>query len=462
MHCDVLVLGGGNAALCAALCAREAGASVLVLEVAPIDSRGGNSRHTRNLRCMHDAPEDVLVEHYREDEYWDDLWRVTGGRTDPLLARTTIQESARVRPWMRAHGVRFQPSLGGTLHLGRTNAFFLGGGKALLNAYYRSAHALGVQVRYQAEVIGLEIERGRFVAALVRQHGCTERIAARVLVAAAGGFESNLEWLRDAWGPPADNFIIRGTPFNRGVVLRALLDGGAAQVGDATQCHAVAIDARAPKFDGGIVTRVDCVSLGIVVNRNAQRFYDEGEDFWPKRYAIWGRLVAQQPEQIAYSIIDSKALGRFMPPVFPGERGQTIEELADKLSLDCAALRATVDDFNAAVRPGTFDHAVLDDCVTENLAPPKTHWAQRVDSPPFLGFPLRPGITFTYLGVKTDGRARILMDDGAVSPNMFAAGEIMAGNVLGQGYVAGIGMTIGTVFGRIAGTEAARSARSLQ
>ena len=462
MQHDVLVLGGGNAALCAALCAREAGASVLLLECAPFDFRGGNSRHTRNLRCMHDAPEDVLIEHYREEEYWDDLWRVTGGRTDKALARLTIRDSARVRPWMRSHGVRFQPSLGGTLHLGRTNAFFLGGGKALVNAYYRSAEALGVDVRYEAEVVGIEIERGRFVAALVRQGERTERISARVVVAAAGGFESNLEWLREAWGPAADNFIIRGTPYNRGAVLRALLDGGAAQVGDPTQCHAVAIDARAPKFDGGIVTRVDCVSLGIVVNRDAQRFYDEGEDFWPKRYAIWGRLVAQQPDQIAYSIIDSKAIGRFMPTVFPGERADNVEELADKLNLDRAALRATVDGFNAAVRPGKFDHAVLDDCVTEGVDPPKTHWAQKIDAPPFYGYPLRPGITFTYLGVRVDERARIVMSDGSCSPNMLAAGEIMAGNVLGQGYVAGIGMTIGTVFGRIAGAEAARAARTLQ
>ncbi len=462
MQHDVLVLGGGNAALCAALCAREAGASVLLLECAPFDFRGGNSRHTRNLRCMHDAPEDVLIERYREEEYWDDLWRVTGGRTDKALARLTIRDSARVRPWMRSHGVRFQPSLSGTLHLGRTNAFFLGGGKALVNAYYRSAEALGVDVRYETEVVGVEIERGRFVAALVRQGERTERISARVVVAAAGGFESNLEWLREAWGPAADNFIIRGTPYNRGAVLRALLDGGAAQVGDPTQCHAVAIDARAPKFDGGIVTRVDCVSLGIVVNRYAQRFYDEGEDFWPKRYAIWGRLVAQQPEQIAYSIIDSKAIGRFMPTVFPGERADNVEELADKLNLDRAALRATVDGFNAAVRPGAFDHAVLDDCVTEGINPPKTHWAQKIDAPPFYGYPLRPGITFTYLGVRVDERARIVMSDGSCSPNMLAAGEIMAGNVLGQGYVAGIGMTIGTVFGRIAGAEAARAARTLQ
>ncbi|MDQ3189610.1 MAG: FAD-dependent tricarballylate dehydrogenase TcuA [Pseudomonadota bacterium] len=462
MRCDVLVLGGGNAALCAALTARESGASVLLLECAPIEFRGGNSRHTRNLRCMHDTPEGVLIESYGEHEYWDDLWRVTGGLTDESLARLTISESARVRPWMHRHGARFQPALGGTLHLGRTNAFFLGGGKALLNAYYRSARMLGVEVRYDSEVVALEIAHGRFIAAIVRQGERTERIEASALVAAAGGFESNLEWLRDAWGPAADNFIVRGTPYNRGAVLRALLDSGAEQVGDPTQCHAVAIDARAPKFDGGIVTRVDCVSLGIVVNRASQRFYDEGEDFWPKRYAIWGRLVAQQPDQIAYSIIDSKAIGRFMPPVFPGERAATIPELADKLSLDRPALQATIDQFNASVQPGTFDHAVLDDCATAGITPPKTHWAQCIEKPPYFGFPLRPGITFTYLGVRVDADARIVMSDGARSANMVAAGEIMAGNVLGQGYVAGIGMTIGTVFGRIAGASSARLAQSMQ
>ena len=166
--------------------AREAGASVLVLECAPIESRGGNSRHTRNLRCMHAAPEDVLIDSYGEDEYWDDLWRVTAGRT-MRRCRLTICESARLRPWMKKHGVRFQSALGGTLHLGRTNAFFLGGGKALLNSYYRSAETLGVHVRYGAEVVGLEIEDRRFIAAIVRRGESTERIEARVLVAAAGG-----------------------------------------------------------------------------------------------------------------------------------------------------------------------------------------------------------------------------------------------------------------------------------
>ena len=230
---------------------------------------------------------------------------------------------------------------------------------------------------------------------------------------------------------------------------------GAHTVGEATQCHCVAIDGRAPKFDGGIVTRLDCVPLGIVVNKQAERFYDEGEDLWPKRYAIWGRLVAQQQDQIAYSIIDSKVIGRFMPSVFPAIAASTIAELAVKLELPPQKVDATVRQFNQAVRPGTFDHQILDNCRTEGLNPPKSHWAQAIDTPPFYGYPLRPGITFTYLGVRVNERAEV---QGLGSTNIFAAGEIMAGNVIGKGYLAGLGMTIGSVFGRIAGKEAARAA----
>jgi tricarballylate dehydrogenase len=256
----------------------------------------------------------------------------------------------------------------------------------------------------------------------------------------------------------ADNFVVRGTPYNKGRVLRALLDAGMKQVGDAKQCHAVAVDGRAPKFDGGIVTRVDAVPFGIVVNQRAARFYDEGEDFWPKRYAIWGRLVAQQPGQIAYVIIDSKPVGKFMPTVFPPVVAASIGELAQRLGLDGGALQATVATFNQAVRPGRFDPAGLDDCTTAGLDPPKTHWALPLDRPPFYGYSLRPGITFTYLGVQVDEDARVLLDSGARTENVYAAGEIMAGNILGQGYLAGFGMTIGTVFGRIAGRKAAAHA----
>ena len=455
---DVLVIGGGNAALCAALMAREAGASVLLLESSPRAWRGGNSQHTRNLRCMHDAPQDVLVDAYPEEEYWQDLLKVTGGITNEHLARIAIRASATCRPWMVKHGVRFQPPLSGTLHLARTNAFFMGGGKALVNAYYRSAEKLGVQVRYDMPVDRLELRDGRFVAA----YSGVQRFEARSCVVASGGFESNREWLREAWGQVngewvADNFLIRGTRFNTGVLLKHLIEQGADSIGDPTQAHMVAIDARAPLYDGGICTRIDCVSLGIVVNARAERFYDEGEDFWPKRYAIWGRLVAQQPGQIAYSVIDAKAIGRFMPPVFPGVQADTLPELARAVGLDAGTFVHTVARYNAACGEGTFDHTVLDDCRTEWLAPAKTHWARPIDTPPFYAYAVRPGITFTYLGVKTDENAAVHFN-GQPSANLFAAGEVMAGNVLGKGYTAGVGMSIGTAFGRIAGTQAAKAA----
>jgi tricarballylate dehydrogenase len=401
----------------------------------------------------------VLEGAYPEEEFWQDLLKVTGGATDETLARLVIRASSSCRGWMQRHGVRFQPSLAGTLHLSRTNAFFMGGGKALVNAYYRSAEQLGVQVRYDSPVDGLEIEDGRFIAARIG----AQRIAARACVLASGGFESNREWMRQAWGQnergewPADNFLIRGTRFNQGVPLKQMMNLGADIIGEPSQSHCVAIDARAPLYDGGIVTRVDCVSLGVMLNREARRFYDEGEDFWPKRYAIWGRLVAQQPGQIGYCIIDRKAVGRFMPPVFPGVQAPTLPQLAQQLGLDEGAFMKTLGDFNAACRVGTFDHTVLDDCHTEGLVPPKTHWARPIDTPPFYAYAVRPGITFTYLGLQTNQDAAVHFG-GRPSSNLFVAGEMMAGNVLGQGYTAGVGMSIGTAFGRIAGAQAAAAA----
>jgi len=456
---DVLVIGGGNAALCAALMAREAGASVTLLEAAPKEWRGGNSIHTRNLRCMHDGPQDVLIESYPEEEFWQDLLKVTGGITDEKLARLVIRHSSTCRPWMEKHGVRFQPPLSGALHVARTNAHFMGGGKALVNAYFRSAEQLGVEIHYETPIDRIELKDGHFVAA----YSGERRFEARSCVMAAGGFESNREWLRDVWGQnergefPADNFLIRGTRFNQGVLIKQMMDAGADIIGDPSQSHCVAIDARAPLYDGGICTRIDCVSLGIVVNKYAERFYDEGEDFWPKRYAIWGRLVAFQPGQIGYSIIDAKAVGRFMPPVFNGTKANTLPELARALGLPEETFMRTVNEYNAACRMGTFDHTILDDCHTEGVTPAKTHWARPLDTPPFYGYPLRPGITFTYLGLKTDENASVFFG-GARSDNLFVAGEMSAGNVLGKGYTAGVGMSIGTAFGRIAGTSAARAA----
>ena len=457
---DVLVIGGGNAALCAAISARREGAEVLVLERAEKFYRGGNTRHTRNMRCAHDAATDTLTGPYPEDELFEDLLRVTEGETDEELARHMIHDSKEMLTWIQEQGVRFQPPLGGTLGLGRTNSFFLGGGRAMLNALYDTAETLGVDICYESEVTALDIRDGHFDSATVRQADGEKTVRAKAVVAASGGFESNIDWLKEYWGEAAENFLIRGTANNQGTVLRMLLDAGVQPIGDPTQCHAVAIDARAPKYDGGIITRLDCVVFGIVVNKNAERFYDEGEDIWPKRYAIWGRLVAQQPDQIAYIVFDHSVLTSFMPSLFPPIQDDTIAGLARKLRIPADTLEKTVSDFNAGVVDGTFDHTILDDCHTEGVEPAKTHWARRLETPPYYAYPVRPGITFTYLGTRVNKEARIIMADGTPASNMFAAGEVMSGNVLGKGYAAGIGMTIGSVFGRIAGREAAHNARN--
>ena len=374
---DVLVVGGGNAALCAAISARRAGASVLVLEAAPKFYRGGNTRHTRNMRCAHDAATEILTGPYTEEEFFDDLLRVTGGQTDEPLARLMIHESKEMLGWIVEQGVRFQPSLGGTLSLGRTNSFFLGGGRAMLNALYRTAEALGVEVattprwststsRRHVPVGDREAGDGTATvrAGALRRGRRRVRGQHRMAEAILGRRRRQLPDPRHAVQPRHD-------------AARCCSTTGVQEIGDPTQCHAVAIDARAPKFDGGIITRLDCVVFGIVVNKHAERFYDEGEDIWPKRYAIWGRLVAASPTRSPTSSSTHSSRNRFMPSLFPPIEAATSASLPASSASIAARWRRRSRDFNAAVRPGTFDHTILDDCRTEGLTPPKTHWARR-------------------------------------------------------------------------------------
>ena len=456
---DVIVVGGGNASLCAAIRAAEAGATAAIFERAPKEYRGGNSRHTRNFRCKHGAPKGVLTDSYSEDEFYDDLLKVTKGNTDEELARLTISESETCYEWMLEQGCYFQESLSGTLSLSRTNAFFLGGGKALVNAYYNRLESLGVAIFYRATVLDVVIRNREFDGVLVDLDGTQSYKRGRCVVLASGGFEADKDWLASAWGDAAKNFLIRGTPYNTGEVLKGVLAGGADQVGDPTQCHAVAIDGRAPEYDGGIVTRVDCVPFSIVVNQEGHRFYDEGEDVWPKRYAIWGRLVAKQPNQVAYAIIDSKSKDLFMPTVFSATVTESLDDMAQQLGLPEDEFLATVQDFNAACQDGDFFPTELDGLRTSGLTPQKTNWARPIDTPPFYGYELRPGVTFTYLGFRVGHDAKVSFG-GVPSKNVWAAGEIMAGSILGEGYLAGFGMTIGTVFGRIAGEGAGGYART--
>ena len=433
---------------------------MVILERDTPEMRGGNSKYTRNIRCAHEG----LPPHgdsYPDEELLDDLVRVTGKDLDMEMARFAISESRTTLRWMEAHGVDWQPALHGTLGLARTNQFFLGGGKALLNTYYRLAEQRGVAIAYGALVEAVEIRQQRAKRLIVRCDGETVTLNPKVTIVASGGFEANIEWLKRYWGPGADNYIVRGSSANDGRVLASLLSQGVMERGNGHSFHAVAVDARAPKYDGGIVTRVDSIPFSITVNRDALRFYDEGEDAWPRRYATWGRLVAQQPDQIAYSIFDSKVFGRFIPAMSPPIIAPTIQELAAVVGLEAASLKRTVDQFNAhtGAHDG-YDPTRPDGVKTLGLEPPKSNWALPVDRPPFAAYALRPGITFTYLGVAVDKQAQVLLASGTPVSGLYAAGEIMAGNILLNGYLAGFGMTIGTVFGRIAGREAARHVRA--
>lgn len=451
---DVLVVGGGTAALCAAVAARRAGASVLLAEWAPRDLRGGNTRHSRNFRVAHAAPTALSPGVYTAEEYGSDVLRATEGASDGALTRVLARESADIAAWLAEHGVRFEEPAGGRLPLSRKTAFFLGGGKAMVNALYAAAGRLGVDLLYDCEVRALRLDGVRAGAATVVRDGAAAPVRARSVVVCSGGFQADRARLRAQCGAAAEGFLVRGTPYATGTLLWSLLEQGAAAAGDPARCHLVAVDGRSPPCDGGIVTRLDCVPHGIVVDRDGRRFHDEGADRGPTRYSVWGGLVAQRPGQVAYAIFDADAEGRFMPSVFPAIRAGTIPDLAATLGIDPAALEDTVRTFNAAVRPAAGGEGH-----TEGLSPPKTRGAQPVAVPPFGCYPLRPGVTFTYLGVQVDEAARVLLADGRPVRNLFAAGMIMAPNILGRGYLSGVAVTIGAVFGRIAGREAAAHAR---
>ena len=297
----------------------------------------------------------VLTGAYSEEEFFADLLHVNGGETDEPLAQLLIRQSLDCAEWMGRYGARFQASLRGTLHLSRTNAFFLGGGKALMNATTPRPHASASTCSTTPRWSASTSRTGRFRIDDLAAAGDRRVVRAGAAVIASGGFEANLEWLREAWGDAVDHFIVRGTPYNTGRPLKLLLEAGAEPVGDPRACHAIAVDARAPRFDGGIVTRLDCLPLGIVVNRDGDRFADEGEDFWPKRYASWGALIAAQPGQDACCLVDAKMTGRFMPSVFPPIVAGSVRGTGCALGPASRALEATVHAFNAALRPGRFD-----------------------------------------------------------------------------------------------------------
>src|SRR5690349_5119638 len=335
---DVLVVGGGVAALCAAIAARREGARVRLVEVAPRPMRGGNTRHSRNLRVVHDAPTPFSLGCYGADEFLAELQRAAEGQGDPALSRMLVERSADIVPWLAAQGVLFQRAGDGLLPFSRRTCFFFGGGKAAMNALYATAERLGVVIGYDSGARHLDLVRGCVQAVELATPSGREMLHPRAVVVCCGGAQADLAGLRPWWGEAADRFLIRGTPYADGGILRDLIDQGAATAGVPGACHLVAVDARSPDVDGGIVTRVRGIPAGIVVDQGGRRFHDEGGDTGPTRYAVWGRKVAEQPGQTAWLILDAMAEQRVPATAFPPLRAATLPALAKLAGLDPMAL----------------------------------------------------------------------------------------------------------------------------
>jgi len=490
----VIVVGGGNAALCAALAARELGARVLLLERAPKALRGGNSAFTAGAFRVAYENVDDLVElipdlseeerrmtdfgTYTEREFFDDMCRVTDYRADPELVEALVGHSRSTLRWMRSKGVRFAPMYGRQAFKVEGKFKFwgglvveaVGGGKGLVDALYRAAERNGVEIRYESPARELLADEGGVHGVKVRQNGVLREEQAGAVVLACGGFEANAEWRARYLGPNWDLAKVRGTRFNTGDGIRMALEIGAEPHGHWSGCHAVAWDRNAPDYGDlsvGDGFQKHSYPLGIVVNARGERFIDEGADFRNYTYARYGRAILEQPHQFAWQVFDGKVAhllrDEYRIRQVTRVQAQTLEELARKLeNVDAERFLKTVREFNSAVMTEVpFNPNIKDGRGTRGISPPKSNWANPIDTPPFLAFAVTCGITFTFGGLRITPQAQVVSTDGLPIPGLYAAGELVGG-LFYFNYPGGTGLTSGAVFGRIAGINAATAALAAQ
>ena len=490
---EVVVVGGGNAALCAALAARERGARVLVLEKAPESQRGGNSFFTAGgFRFVHRGLEDlrpdvipdltpaeaasVDIPPYTEENFYDDVMRLTENLSDPDLAEVLVTRSRPTVVWMRSHGVRWILMFGRqSYQVGGVHRFWgglaveaVGGGPGLIQALYDRASALGIEVRYETKAVHLLLDdRGAIRGLVCRGPEGFSEITARTVVLASGGFEANPEWRACYLGKDWELARVRGTRHNTGDGIRMALDIGAQPYGHWSGCHAVAWDLNAPPFGDrkvGDLFQKHSYPLGIVVNLRGERFLDEGADYRSYTYAKYGQEILKQPQRAAFQIFDQKVL-----PILREEyrirevtkaEAPTIEELAKKLEIDPEGLARTVREFNAAVQPAEFNPAILDGKGTKGITPPKSNWALPLDTPPYVGYAVTCGITFTFGGLRINTTAQVLDTEDRPIPGLYAAGELVGG-LFYHNYPGGSGLMAGAVLGKLAGEAAADHAKAV-
>jgi tricarballylate dehydrogenase len=493
-ECDVVVVGGGNAALCAAMSARELGARVIVLERAPEDQRGGNSAYTGGgFRMVHDGVETVksvvpdLSEgeivntdfgRYTAEQYLDDLGRVTQWYCDPDLAETLVRQSTETVQWLRGRGVRFVPRFGryAFKHEGKFKFFggtvveAAGGGRGLVQAEYSAAERHGVQIRYGARAIGLLRDRNGIRGVRVETDGVEEDLHARAVVLACGGFEANREWRTRYLGPGWDMAKVRGTRYNTGDGIRMALDIGAQPYGQWSGCHSVSWERYAADFgeiDRPVTASRNGYPFSIMVNAHGKRFVDEGADFRNYTYAKYGRAVLEQPGSYAWHVFDSQ-VEHLLHEEYRSRgttkvQAQTLEELAARMEdVDAGRFLRTVREYNAAIVGDVpFNPNIKDGRRTQGLEIEKSNWALALEKPPFSAYAVTCGITFTFGGLKIDTAAHVLDIADKPIAGLYAAGELVGG-LFYFNYPGSSGLMAGSVFGRIAGREAAEHARRTQ
>jgi len=487
MDYDVILVGGGNAAFCAALAAKEKAARVLVLERAPEDEAGGNSRFTAGLMRVAYAGVDDLKKAipdlsaeeiartdfgtYTEEQFLDDMARVTEYRCDPDLTEILVKRSLDTVAWMRGKGVRFTAAWGRqAFNIGGRFKFWggltveaVGGGPGLVESLTTSAKKHGVEIWYRARVTGLVVDDDGVKGVKVKREGKTVEVRAKAVVLAAGGFQANPEMRARYLGPGWELAKVRGTRFNTGDVIRMALDAGAAPAGNWSGCHAVAWERNAPEFGDlavGDQFQKHSYPWGVYVNAQGKRFVDEGADFRNYTYAKYGGVILRQPGQFAWQVFDAKVKAQLRDEYkirqVTKRTANTLEDLVTQLDdVDAEAALAELKAYNAAVRTDVpFNPNVKDGRRTEGLAIPKSNWANTLDTPPFEAYAVTCGITFTFGGLRINTGAQVMSTDGEPIPGLYAAGELVGG-IFYFNYPGGTGLTNGAVFGRIAGTSAA-------
>ncbi|MDE2747300.1 MAG: FAD-dependent tricarballylate dehydrogenase TcuA [Chloroflexota bacterium] len=489
----VIVVGAGNAALCAALSAREHGAEVTVLEKAPEGERGGNTYFTGGgFRFPYEGMDDIRriipdlsaaeiervdVGAYPAAQFRDDLARVTDGLIDDGMASTLVREAAPTIEWLHGQGVKFTLMTGRQANEVDGKLVFYGGltveavgaGKGLSDQEFEAAERVGVNLRYGAKVVNLLRDRRRICGVELWTEDEIEELQADAVVLAAGGFEANIEMRTRYLGPGWDMAKVRGSRFNTGDAIQAAIDAGAQPFGNWSGAHAVAWDLNAPPTGNRIVADLyqkHSYPYGLIVNVDGERFVDEGADIRNYTYAKYGRAILSQPERAAFQLFDQRTAHLLRDEYHVRQvtmaQADTIGELAESLGVDVDGLQRTIDAYNQSCPEhgvDDFNPSMLDGVATRGVSPPKSNWALPFDSPPYLGYAVTCGITFTFGGLKIDpSSGQVLDTEDRPMTGLYAAGELVGG-LFYNNYAGGSGLMAGSVFGRIAGRSAANASR---